>query len=113
MLCLRHLVRCKLVGLCNESTQGPVAARLYTNLALQPKPRAKQVDMSRIMAGADYMDIEQFRVYPWSISGLESCILVQKNGLSVAFDMGYAFREAVKCQHVLIRYVISILYTFC
>ncbi|KAK2186227.1 hypothetical protein NP493_210g03042 [Ridgeia piscesae] len=104
MLCLRHLVRCKLVGLCNESTQGPVAARLYTNLALQPKPRAKQVDMSRIMAGADYMDIEQFRVYPWSISGLESCILVQKNGLSVAFDMGYAFREAVKCQHVLISH---------
>ena len=87
----------------------PVAARLYTNLALQPKPRAKQVDMSRIMAGADYMDIDQFRVYPWSISGLESCILVQKNDLSVAFDMGYAFREAVKCQHVLIRYVMSII----
>ena len=48
---------------------------------------------------------DEYKVYPWAISGLESSIVVRgphKND-KIAFDMGYAHREAVACTDVFIR----------
>ena len=59
-----------------------------------------------------YLKAGEHSVYPWAISGLESSIVVrgpQKNE-KLAFDMGYAHREAVTCSDVFIRYI---MYKFC
>ena len=63
---------------------------------------------SNIMAeGSDSLRIGDLDVYPWAVSGVESCIVVKgaQDGLRVAFDMGCATREGVNCQHVFIRLV--------
>ena len=57
---------------------------------------------SRIMEHPGWMAIDKYCVYPWTLSGIESCVLVKSGELSLAFDMGYALREAVKHDRVFI-----------
>jgi len=37
-----------------------------------------------------WLTIGNYNVYAWSLSGLETCIVVKADDLKVAFDMGYA-----------------------
>ena len=53
-----------------------------------------------------WLNLEGYRIYPWSISGLETCVVVkseQDKKLAVTFDLGYSTRPSVRCQHVFIR----------
>ena len=49
-----------------------------------------------------WMTIGNFEVYPWSIAGIETSVVVKKGNVKVAFDIGQAFSEAMKCNHVFI-----------
>jgi hypothetical protein len=55
------------------------------------------------METEDWLTIGQYKVCPWALSGVESCIVVNGIDFTVAFDMGYAYPAAVKCRHVFIR----------
>ena len=72
--------------------------------SFQPAYR-KKVNLKHIMAEKeDWLTLGDIRVYPWSISGLDTCITVKmEDKLQVAFDMGYAYREATRCPNVFIR----------
>lgn len=59
--------------------------------------------MAESVKVSKWMEIGQYSVFPWSIAGVETCVVVKGENLNVAFDMGYAVRESVKCQHVFIR----------
>jgi len=51
-----------------------------------------------------WLQCGSYQVYPWTISGYESCVVVKgEGGLFVTFDMGYAVKESVNCQHIFIR----------
>ena len=52
----------------------------------------------------DWLQCGDYDLYVWSISGLETCVVVKSSDLLVAFDIGYAVRESVGCKHVFIRY---------
>lgn len=55
----------------------------------------------------EWQTIEGMHVHAWSISGLETCVVLKKTDLGfVAFDMGASTRESLKCQHVFIRWTI-------
>ena len=51
-----------------------------------------------------WLQIGKFRVYPWALSGLESCIVVEAEHFKepIAFDIGHAHRASVKCKNVFI-----------
>ncbi|XP_067672329.1 uncharacterized protein [Haliotis asinina] len=46
----------------------------------------------------------RYRVYAWSIAGMETSVVVKSNDLEVAFDMGYSSRESIKCRDVFISH---------
>ncbi|XP_064613453.1 uncharacterized protein LOC135477220 [Liolophura sinensis] len=53
----------------------------------------------------EWQTIEGMHVHAWSISGLETCVVLKKTDLGfVAFDMGASTRESLKCQHVFISH---------
>ena len=63
--------------------------------------------IKRIQLMADvkekWIQLGKYSVFPWSIAGVETCVVVKGENINVAFDMGYSVREPVKCQHVFIR----------
>lgn len=67
----------------------------------------KQYNMTKEPNQADtFLQIGDFRVFCWSISGIETSVVVRKpsDGFHICFDMGYSCRENVKCQSVLISH---------
>jgi hypothetical protein len=50
-----------------------------------------------------FFHINGYNVYPWSISGLGTSVIVNKDDMTMAFDIGYASREAFYAQYVFIR----------
>ncbi|XP_014770828.1 uncharacterized protein LOC106869555 [Octopus bimaculoides] len=55
----------------------------------------------------DWMPCGKYQVHAWSLSGLETSVVVQTvedKSLSVAFDIGYATRASVRCKHVFISH---------
>ena len=50
-----------------------------------------------------WIQLGKYSVFPWSIAGVETCVVVKGENINLAFDMGYSVRESVKCQHVFIR----------
>ena len=62
------------------------------------------INVQKVMSSdSDWLDIGGFQVYPWSLSGVESSVVVKRQELCVVFDMGYATKESVKSSHVFIR----------
>ncbi|KAK3084659.1 hypothetical protein FSP39_017061 [Pinctada imbricata] len=51
-----------------------------------------------------FIKIGKYHVFPWTISGLESCVVVRSDDLFVVFDMGYSHRETIMCKHVFISH---------
>ncbi len=82
----------------------------HTSLKQQFKPKYQLEEYKhrgKMTENKKWMDVGRYNVFPWSIAGLESCVVVQGKGdrLDVAFDMGQAVRESVNCEHVFIRSV--------
>ncbi|KAL4223516.1 hypothetical protein ACF0H5_016987 [Mactra antiquata] len=52
------------------------------------------------------LQIGNFNVYCWSISGIETTVVVKKpsDGFSCCFDMGYACRHNIPCDKVMISH---------
>ena len=52
-----------------------------------------------------YLNIGEFSVFAWSISGIETSVVVKKpsDGFRCCFDMGYACRQNVNCDNIMIR----------
>ncbi|XP_064620865.1 uncharacterized protein LOC135483766 [Lineus longissimus] len=51
-----------------------------------------------------FFHINGYNVYPWSISGLGTSVIVNRDNMTVAFDIGYASREAFCSQYVFISH---------
>lgn len=54
-----------------------------------------------------WLTLEGYRIYPWSISGLETCVVINAEDdkkLAVTFDIGYTTRPSVRCQQVFISH---------
>ena len=56
-----------------------------------------------------YLNIGDFSVFAWSISGIETTVVVKRlsDKFTCCFDMGYACRQNVSCDQVMIRFVFS------
>ena len=71
------------------------------------RPSKQKSSIKRIQLMADvkekWIQLGKYSVFPWSIAGVETCVVVKGENINVAFDMGYSVRESVKCQHVFIR----------
>ncbi len=68
------------------------------------KSNYHKLNIKKIMADKEkWLEVGKYSVFPWTIAGIESCVVVYGENLKVAFDMGYAVRESVKCEHVFIR----------
>lgn len=50
-----------------------------------------------------WLECGPYKVFVWSLSGLETTVVVKSTDLLLAFDMGYACRPSIKCKHVFIR----------
>ena len=59
----------------------------------------------KMTSDSKFITIGDYAIYPWSLSGIESSVVVKGPGPKerVVFDMGYAHREAVRCADVFIR----------
>jgi hypothetical protein len=59
----------------------------------------------RKMAQPKFLRIGDFEVFAWSISGIETSVVVKNpaDGFVCCFDMGCSSRENVKCKSVMIR----------
>lgn len=51
----------------------------------------------------NWFNIGKYSIFPWSISGIETCIVVKSNDLHVSFDMGYSCKESVASKYVFVR----------
>ena len=68
------------------------------------KSNYHKLNIKKIMTDKEkWLEVGKYSVFPWTIAGIESCVVVYGENLKVAFDMGYAVRESVKCEHVFIR----------
>ena len=61
---------------------------------------------------ASFHRLGKFDVLAWSVSGMETCIVVKDKKFSVCFDMGYCPEDAIFCEYVFIRYVNLIIYLY-
>ena len=69
------------------------------------KENKQRKQMEKLMLDNGWFKTKFFDIFPWSVSGVESCVVVRNPEISVAFDMGYTFSEAVRCPTVFIRYI--------
>ncbi|KAL8574323.1 hypothetical protein ACOMHN_015854 [Nucella lapillus] len=46
----------------------------------------------------------KYDVYAWSLSGIETCVVVKADDLKIAFDMGYSIPQSVGCANVFISH---------
>lgn len=71
----------------------------------QQKVTAKYQQKMTQESSDTFLQIGDFKVFSWSISGIETSVVVRKpaDGFDCCFDMGYSCRENVKSQSVLIR----------
>lgn len=51
-----------------------------------------------------WLDVGRYSVFPWSISGVETCVVVKSEGLHLTFDVGYACRESISSKFVLLSH---------
>lgn len=71
----------------------------------EEKKRRKLYDQIMDKVKEKWINAGKYSVFPWSIAGVETCVVVKGENFNVAFDMGYPVREAVSCQDVFIRYL--------
>ncbi|CAG2211695.1 EXOC4 [Mytilus edulis] len=43
----------------------------------------------------EWLKIGNYSVFPWSISGVETCVVIKTNGPTLTFDLGYSCRSSV------------------
>ena len=84
----------------------------YRPKLLEKKDQHKELDI-RIkrmakLAENGWINTKYFDIFPWSVSGVETCVVARNPEIAIAFDMGYTFPDSVKCPSVLIRYVYCI-----
>ncbi|GFR90457.1 ribonuclease Z [Elysia marginata] len=49
-----------------------------------------------------WLKIGQYKVFAWSVSGLESCVVIKSEDMTLVFDMGVAVAESVRVPNVFI-----------
>jgi hypothetical protein len=49
-----------------------------------------------------WMTFGNYKIYLWSISGLETCIVIKADELKIAMDMGYSIPQSISCSNVFI-----------
>lgn len=54
----------------------------------------------------EWLKIGTYSVFPWSISGVETCVVIKTNGPTLTFDLGYSCRSSVSSNLVFFRYSI-------
>ena len=55
------------------------------------------------VGGADgWLTIGQYNVFAWSVSGVETCVVIKSEDVHVAFDLGAAISESVKVKDIFI-----------
>lgn len=52
----------------------------------------------------NWVNVGKYSIFPWSISGIETCIVVKTNDLHVSFDMGYSCKESVASKYVFVSH---------
>ncbi|CAL1536168.1 unnamed protein product [Lymnaea stagnalis] len=51
-----------------------------------------------------WLNIGQYSIFAWSVSGVESCIVIKSEDVQFAFDMGTAVPESIKASNVFITH---------
>ncbi|KAK0058817.1 nuclear ribonuclease Z [Biomphalaria pfeifferi] len=67
------------------------------NVCLDQKP-------TKIIEAEGWITIGQYSVFAWSVSGLESCIVIKSDDVVLTFDMGIALPESLKASSVFITH---------
>lgn len=62
--------------------------------------RRQDNNMSQTRDG--WQTIGSYNVYTWSLSGVETCVVVKADDLKLAFDMGYSIPQSITCANVFI-----------
>ena len=109
-----HKSRCEYVVNVNKF---PAYFNARQSSTIEPhynQNKAKYSNKSKLMAEVrdKWIELGKYSVFPWSIAGVETCVVVHGENLNVAFDMGYSVRESVNCKDVFIRSAISCCYLF-
>lgn len=57
------------------------------------------------IGGADgWLTVGQYNVFAWSISGMETCVVIKSEDVLVTFDIGAAIYESIKAKDVFISH---------
>ncbi|KAH9525426.1 mitochondrial 3'-tRNA processing endonuclease Trz2 [Bulinus truncatus] len=59
---------------------------------------------SKVIEADGWLSVGQYNVFAWSVSGLESCIVIKSDDITLAFDMGIALTESTKAANVFITH---------
>ena len=49
-----------------------------------------------------WLMIGQYNIFPWSISGVETCVVIKSEDIHIVFDLGVAVPDSVKAKDVFI-----------
>uniref|UniRef100_A0A0B7BI90 Uncharacterized protein n=1 Tax=Arion vulgaris TaxID=1028688 RepID=A0A0B7BI90_9EUPU len=109
--CLRHqrsaspLVQLKRWKLSAPTVAIPAMSELQNKDDLMSMPReAHQYRQYSVGETDGWLNIGQYNVFAWSVSGIESCIIVKSEDVQLAFDMGAAVVESVRAPNVFITH---------
>lgn len=85
---------------CNK----PSAAwsRTQTRFLRSEFHRKQTVKMNRFSEG--WQNFDNYNVYAWSLSGIETCVVLKSDDLKIAFDMGYSIPQSISCANVFISH---------
>ncbi|KAK7499142.1 hypothetical protein BaRGS_00009689 [Batillaria attramentaria] len=59
--------------------------------------------MSRL-SEEGWQSFDNYNVYAWSLSGIETCVVVKTDDLRIAFDMGYSIPQSISSPSVFISH---------
>lgn len=103
---LKHLrgsppqVQCLRGKLSAPTLAIPVMHDLQANEDLISMPR--EIQQYNVGEANGWLNIGEYSVFAWSVSGVESCIVIKSEDVQFVFDMGVAVPESVKAQNVFI-----------
>lgn len=52
--------------------------------------------LSNVIEAQGWVIVGAYRIFAWSVSGIESCIIVRSEAVQLVFDMGLAVPESIQ-----------------
>lgn len=96
----KNLLQLKIISLLTRNKSNFTATKIMTD----EQEKASKEIFHNVNESEGWLTIGQYSIFGWSVSGMESCIVIQSDDVQLVFDMGIDVPESIKSANVFITH---------